>query len=250
MAGLRSVIRTAEDLQSFYESSSFESLWKFITDLNESCIERTLTKVLSDPDIPPHIKSTHDLLAEFQSLITARFPPVENSKSRFGNPAFKDWLDHIQNICYTRLTGIISEDKDSGIMKEAAAYLCNSFGNWQRIDYGTGHELHFLMFMYCLHQMYPNVELVHYSLYLFPRYLELMRALESIYWLEPAGSHGVWGLDDYRFLPFLFGSAQLCSHQHLRPSSIHNPELITELSKDYLYFDAIRVINSINQESR
>jgi len=83
----------------------------------------------------------------------------------------------------------------------------------------------------------------------FWRYIQVMRTVQSTYWLEPAGSHGVWGLDDYHFLPFLFGSSQLRGHKYLRPKSIHDNEVVEEVSKDYMYFACIRFINSIKTAS-
>jgi Phosphotyrosyl phosphate activator (PTPA) protein len=54
-----------------------------------------------------------------------------------------------------------------------------------------------------------------------PRYLRLVWKLQEVYRLEPAGSHGVWGLDDYSFLGYLFGSGQL------RSMSIRTTALLT-----------------------
>ena len=133
-----------------------------------------------------------------------------------------------------------------------SSYLLASFGDPTRIDYGSGHELNFITFLFCLDQLdlfdSNTCDYMALVLRVFRTYLSKMRLLEETYYLEPAGSHGVWGLDDYHFLPFLFGASQLVSHPHLKPRSVRDPAVIQELSKDYMYLDCIRFIMQIKTE--
>lgn len=81
------------------------------------------------------------------------------------------------------------------------------------MDYGTGHEASFALLLLCLTLVrffqQTQEEECQLVLSIFVRYLRLCWKLQDTYNLEPAGSHGVWGLDDYSFLPYIFGSGQL-----------------------------------------
>ena len=48
------------------------------------------------------------------------------------------------------LPKIHDQDKITAIAEEVTVYLIESFGNPTRIDYGTGHEMAFVMFLSCL----------------------------------------------------------------------------------------------------
>lgn len=77
-----------------------------------------------------------------------------------------------------------------------------------------------------------------------------MRKLQLTYMLEPAGSHGVWGLDDYHFLPFLFGAAELVDHPVItKPDDIHKEKLMTEYSEEYIYMNCIQFIKKVKKNA-
>lgn len=72
-----------------------------------------------------------------------------------------------------------------------------------------------------------------------------MRKLQIVYKLEPAGSHGVWSLDDYQFLPFYFGSSQLKNHPFISPKAIASEESSELYGEQYMFFGCIKYIREV-----
>jgi len=113
------------------------------------------------------------------------------------------------------------------------------------MDYGTGHETSFALFLLCLtltRFFQPTAEEErNLVLVVFVRYLRLCWRLQDVYRLEPAGSHGVWGLDDSSFLPYIFGSAQLRDQTQIPVSAVLHPPL----PPTNLYFMSIMRIHEV-----
>ncbi|KAI9014517.1 hypothetical protein CLU79DRAFT_805614 [Phycomyces nitens] len=211
-------IITKEHLEEFLKSDAYTTYVDYILRLNEA-VKDQLSQWVSD------------------------IPPVENSKSRFGNPSFRVFYDKVQDNLNDLMGRLVEEEA----IKEVGRYFLDSFGNRKRIDYGTGHEANFMAWLLCLEKLnvLSKEDDKAVVLRVFVKYIELMRKLQFEYWLEPAGSHGVWGLDDYHFLPFLFGSSQLIDHKYIRPKSIHDSEIVEEFSKSYMYLACIHFINTV-----
>ncbi|KAK2462628.1 hypothetical protein APHAL10511_005361 [Amanita phalloides] len=244
-AQLQKAILSNEQLEWFQTSRTRQDIVSYIELLNEAVVNVKLT---DEFDISPGISAILKVLDRIEEL-AKETPPVDNAASRFGNPAFRTFYDRVLQISpllHESLPNLRAE-----AIPEISGYFNESWGNRTRIDYGSGMELNFLCWLICLERLNVTSPADHKTIVIkvFWRYLEVMRTLQSTYWLEPAGSHGVWGLDDYHFLPFLWGSAQLRGHKYIRPRAIHDSEVVEEYSKHYMYFACIAFINSIKTAS-
>ncbi|KAI9141649.1 phosphotyrosyl phosphatase activator [Paraphysoderma sedebokerense] len=236
----RRKIITKDDLTHFLDSQACNDYLNFILKLNTSVQG---LKISDNVGASPIIQQLLSLLDSIAAIATST-PPDKTTKSRFGNPAFRLFIDKTVQALPDLLEDFIIPRE---AIIEVAKYLERSFGDRKRIDYGTGHEANFMAFLHCLDKLklFQDEDYAPLVLQVFVRYMRVMRTLQFDYWLEPAGSHGVWGLDDYHSLPFMFGSSQLIEHKYIRPKSIHDRDLVSEYAKDYLYLSCIDFINTV-----
>jgi len=174
-------------------------------------------------------------------------PPIAQ-RGRFANPAFKTWFDKMVENSDVLMRQILPPEYHDAVI-ELSGYWQISWGDRSRCDYGSGHEMNFVAWVYCLDLM-GVVKPADYTalvIKVFRFYIETMRKLQMRYMLEPAGSKGVWTLDDYQFLVFYFGAAQIRGHAHIKPSSILMEDVYETYHQKYMFLGAVRYITQVKK---
>lgn len=263
------------DVSFFLTSLAYRDIMTFVLQLNRSVLPRKSlsgdTSALSTWQLNSEHITYSDSVSRLRALIDKMSKivddvPLDTGPRRFGNVSFRKWYKIIEDQI-DELLGQFLPDRLNPAYDEIGAYLLGSFGSAQRLDYGTGHELSFLAFLACLWKLEyfpsdePGVQEREIVLGVFEQYLTLIRKLIKIYNLEPAGSHGVWGLDDNSFLPYVFGSAQVSPPieetdetptegslpNAPEPSSVAKQNLVDKEKDTNMYFSAIAFIYDVKK---
>ncbi|KAI9896604.1 hypothetical protein N3K66_008776 [Trichothecium roseum] len=270
-------IHDGPDVAEFLISRAYRDIGIFLLQLNHSLIPReqessprSLTFPLTNkPSSTPSIQALQSLLDKLENLLD--HAPPDPGPRRFGNASFRKWYELVQEHLSSWLNdGLLGETIKAGGEEEVSEYLLGAFGSSQRLDYGTGHELSFLAFLGCLwklgyfgdgEQEGGGIER-EIVLQVFERYLRVMRKIILTYNLEPAGSHGVWGLDDHFFMSYIFGSAQFARpipsvssptpvegsvRGAPQPKDVTNSLVVEDNRPTNMYFSAIGFINDVKK---
>ncbi|CAK0782979.1 hypothetical protein CVIRNUC_006174 [Coccomyxa viridis] len=236
-------IHSQADLDRFLRSDAVREFVGFIHALNDAVKGRSNGEACT---MSPPVEALVTALQQMSAWVDD-IPPQQQSL-RYGNPAYRVWFAKVAEAGEGLIRSVLPSDLHMAAV-ELAPYLIDSIGNSTRIDYGTGHETTFCALLCCLAKLgvLTNDDLQALVTRVFLQYIELMRKVQTTYWLEPAGSHGVWGLDDYHFLPFVWGSAQLIDHPYIRPRSIHNKEILDTCSEDFMYLSCVRFVKQVKK---
>jgi len=232
-------IRTDADLEAWKQTRGYSDYSLFLQWLNEAVVGCSLPHTNSNQS--EGITRVLSLLDELDGWIN-EIPPLQTAQ-RFGNLAFRTWGKRLEERADELLTAMMPDLKVA--VPHVRPYLLDAFGSFVRMDYGTGHETSFAIFLLCLTLIrffcFDSKEARDIVLTVFVRYLRLCWRLQDVYRLEPAGSHGVWGLDDSHFLGYIFGSGQLRDQSEVAVSATLHPLL----PPTNLYFLSIMRIREV-----
>ena len=268
-------------ISQHYESTCIASAGDKENSFNEH-FNQDFIKIVSesDPTLLDDEISNFTLL-KLDSMLNRVFELIDETPCinddetihRFGNKAYRDFYDKfvqenrafVSEIYYkvvekaahnventeNSLSQTDIKTKVDSICDELTTYLNDSIGNRMRIDYGTGHEAAFLTFLCCFFatNAISSTKKIYKILTvnkIFRKYLKLCRKIQITYRLEPAGSKGNYGMDDFQFCCYIFGSAQLRENsENILPEDYTIADRCARYKNKYMLFEAVDFIHNV-----
>ena len=161
-------ISDGQDVSLFLLSEAYRDIMTFLMLLNRALFPSLLPDTISSQqaitswEIDSSNVHFSNVVLDLRKLLYALNMiidevPLDTGPRRFGNVSFRKW----SNVVESRITGLLQQylpqnvsffkhDSECDAISEIKAYLLESFGSSQRLDYGTGHELSFLAFLGCI----------------------------------------------------------------------------------------------------
>lgn len=235
-------VKSVDDMALWEKSLAYYDIIGFINGISQSIQGKKLSAKLEPSPIADSLVKIFE--KDLNKLIDET--PALDQPQRFGNKAYRLWFEKLNECSMDLLEDALPEQYHAALI-EINTYFIESFGNATRIDYGTGHELAFIMFLCALYKIKALTEKdnLHTGLKIFNAYLIFVRRLQLTYRMEPAGSHGVWSLDDYQFVPFIWGSAQLAVNSPIEPHHFLEDEVIERYKNEYIFIGCIDYITQV-----
>ncbi|SCU85659.1 LAFA_0D16974g1_1 [Lachancea sp. 'fantastica'] len=197
--------------------------------------------------------SENSTVLDFVALLSKLATMVDETPAfpgprRYGNLACRSWHDKIETALSPLLEDFMPSDCQKSIV-ELRYYLANAFGSRERLDYGTGHELSFFAVISALDMLGiwgPDLQ-GRDLLFLLNSYYALIKKLVLTYSLEPAGSHGVWGLDDHFHLIYIFGASQMIGMRSppASPKEMQMKDIVQENAPTNLYCQGLSFVYQV-----
>jgi serine/threonine-protein phosphatase 2A activator len=217
--------KSALDFETWRSSSTYGTIRSVLLKLNDS------VRCRLRPSKPPRARAVEKIKASLDrvSQLLSEFPAVSQS-APFGNQAFVPFHAALSS----RRSVILGDVTSDPAVQE---YFVRSFGNPNLVDFGTGHEFCFLAFLSSLFgaKVLSDSDAATVVFGAFWTYWDVVIAMLSQYRLEPAGTTGAWGLNDFVMLPFLFGSAQLVGQVDVTPANVVDAAVARQRKEENAY---------------
>ncbi|KAI8041107.1 serine/threonine-protein phosphatase 2A activator [Drosophila gunungcola] len=234
-------VHSIEDVNRWVRSQAYHDTVAYISNTSRAIQGHRMT---SDFPVSEQMRQLCEIFDGLEHLLTEHTPRIEDTSTSVPAAQIKGnfygfWLRDMYQHVFRKLGEVIPAIHCRHI-NELGQYLRRSFGNAKSLDFGPANELMFLFFLCGLFRagILLAKDTLAAALMLFDRYVHLVRRMVAIYALQTA-KDPVCSIDDFIFMPYLWGAAQLSLEAPFSPLQCEQAKVLESQRQDYMIVELV-----------